>query len=334
MTYGRFRRSKDCEWGKLFGLEPTDLTVDQLQKMELGKLIEFIPLDSRVEKLVSDRLLTVDIKDIADLNRLKTEELSDLQYFLDKYNECIRLRSDDIDGECKSRYWNNDRERYVRWHLLDDANKMEEVNRWNNGKDNIVPKEEIDYTWLYDKSPTLGNATVSNVIKSAPHKVAMQMLNTIDHSSIYSKYPETGGKLINWGFENPGRKLHKIISSMPKEVYLAILPKMFECNKYVFSHALCSKYTPDNYAVKALKGIAGRKKIPTIELPIATKTLEKLPPVTRLNVVESVLLNCGSNMPFSDLTEDKLRHMLFTAVIRHTNRVEWVVSRFKQLKGN
>ena len=63
--------------------------------------------------------------------------------------------------------------------------------------------------------------------------------------------------------------------------------------------------------------------------------LKELPPVLRLDVLESIMYNLEntSHIPFIDLTEDDLRHILFTTSIRHNRRVDYVVNKFKQLKG-
>lgn len=327
------RYSADSEWGEIFGLKSTELSDEQLKKISFNKLIEFIESDARAEKIAGDKLLTDDISSLEPVKSLSEEEIKSRPYFLSKYNEFVALRDKDIDEKANS--WDSGRSKWVRWSLLNDENRQKEIRRVLSEKDSVVNLREMDYQSLYSINKYLANDLIKHVVKVGYTENVMTMLNSIDHQNIYQKYPEIGGSIILHAFKVGDKVLRRTVEKMPKEVFLAVLPKMFEQPQNIYLYALCSEYTPKGYALKALRAIGKRRNIPTIRTPITTSMLKELPPVLRLDVLESIMYNLdsSSNNPFIDLTEDDLRHILFTTSIRHNQRVDYVVSRFKQLKA-
>jgi len=335
MTYGQrryIRYSESSKWGELYGLLPSDLTNEQLKKLSFKKLVEFAATDKRAEKLVAESLMTEDMNNLRYLENLEDKELQGLPLFLDKYNEFVVKRSKAIDGKTSS--WSDDRTRWVRWELLNDKNRKREINRRLNGSRSVAILANIDYQWLRKSDVELANKTILHVMDKGSTKETLQMLSTINHSELYREHPLVGAQLVTKSFKNSGKVLESIISKMPKEVYLAILPKLFEQPKGAYMYAVCNPHTPKKQALKALRAIAKKRSIPNIKIPIDVGMLKDLPPVTRLDILESIMRNVSKteDLPFTDLTEEKLRHMLFTAVIRHTNRVEFVVNTFNKYK--
>ena len=328
------RYSADSEWGEIFGLKSTELSDEQLKKISFNKLVEFIESDPRAEKIVGDKLLTDDMASLEPVKSLGEEEIKTKSYFLSKYNEFVALRDKDIDESSKN-HWERDRAKWVRWSLLNDENKQKEIRRTLGEKDSVVNLREMDYQSLYGINRHLANDLIKHVVKTGYTDHVMTMLNSIDHQSIYQKHPETGGSIILHAFKVGDKVLRRTVEKMPKEVFLAVLPKMFEQPQNIYLYALCSEHTPKGYALKALRAVGKRRNIPTIKTPITTSMLKELPPVLRLDVLESIMysLDSSTDNPFIDLTEDDLRHILFTTSIRHNQRVDYVVSKFKQLKA-
>jgi hypothetical protein len=330
----RGRYAADSEWGELYGLKPTELSDEQLEKINFNKLLEFVETDTRAEKLVGNKLLTDPMDKIEQMKSLTDEEIQARPYLLSRYNEFVATRDDDIDAKA-SAYYSDGRSKWVRWGLLNQENRHKEIKRLITEKQSIVNLKEFDHQELYNSDPYLANDLIKLVIKTGHTEHIMTLLNTVDHAGMYRKYPEIGGLVINHAFKAGTKVLRRTIEKMPKEVYLAILPKMFEQVSGIYEYALCHTDTPRGYALQALRVIAKRRNIPPIKTPITTSMLKDLPPVLRLDVLESIMYNSSkeSGLPFPDLDEDTLRHILFTTSIRHNRRVDYVVNKFKQLKG-
>jgi hypothetical protein len=299
MVYRRYRYSADSEWGDLFGLAPEDLSEEQLKKVKFGKLIELVNEDSRAEKVAGDKLMTCGIKEIARIDKLDEKELKELPYLLMQYNKCIRQRTKILEKEEETNYSTN-RHGYVLWPILDKSNRAKEFARWIDGKKSIIETGEINYPWLYDNYGWLADQVVEKILKNSNY--------------------------------NSGAAV-RLVKNIPEEPTKKYIARIFECNRNIFAHALSNQYTPRNYIVKALREIAGKKKVPGLRVTLDKSMLLELPSVMRLRVLESLLIYMRSGkVSFSDIpSEEELKPLLFGTAIKYNARVQYVVKRFKYL---
>ncbi|KKM69029.1 hypothetical protein LCGC14_1454970 [marine sediment metagenome] len=298
MGYG-YRYSASSNWGELFGLVPKDLNEEQLKKIEFVKLIEFANQDPRVEKIIGDKLMKCGVEDIKTFDKLKNEELASLPYAMLQYNKCIRQRSAVLEEDEKKNY-SISRSSYILWPILDKSNRAKEFARWIDGKPSIIETNKINYPWLYDNYGWLANQIVEKVLKNSNYDI------------------------------NAAIRLVKNIPEKPTEKYIA---RIFECHRDIFAHALSNEFTPRNYIVKALREIAGKKRVPGVRVMLDKSMLLELPPVMRLKILESLLIYMrNGKLSFSDITnEEELKPLLFGTAIKYNARVQTVVKRFKYL---
>lgn len=298
MGYG-YRYSASSNWGELFGLTSKDLTEEQLKKIEFAKLIEFANQDYRVEEIIGDTLMKCGAKDIKTLNKLPDKELVALPYIKSQYNKCIRQRSDILEEDEKESY-SIERSSYILWPILDKSNRAKEFARWIDGKESIIETIKINYPWLYDNYGWLADQVVEKILKNS-----------------------------NIGI-NATIRLVKNIPEKPIEKYIA---RIFECDRSIFAHALSNEFTPRDYIVKALREIAGKKRVPDVRVTLDKSMLLDLPPVMRLKILESLLLYMkNGKLSFSDIaSEEELKPLLFGTAIKYNARVQTVVKRFKYL---
>lgn len=293
-----FRYSENSDWGEMFGLHPKDLELWQLEKINIAKLVEFAPIDPRAEHILADRIaVTTEFEEIERISKLYDDEFNKLEYLKLKYNECIAINSDKIE-EAYQNKWNFRRNKFVWWNRLSSGNKSQEFNRWLLGKSSIIRPNLIDYNWLIEEHPYLIDSVIAKVLK-----------------------------------EEGARPITKMIPQLPKKYLLKYINQIFEQDKYIYAHALSNEHTPHSYVIKALRAIAGRKKVPSIKVELNKAVLEKLPTVMRLKVLESLLIYMrGGNVTFSDIKcESDLTPLLFGTAIKYNHRVQNVVKRFNYL---
>lgn len=298
MVYG-YRYSANSEWGTLWGLGPEDLSEQQLKKIDFIKLIEFTSQDSRAEKIAGDRLMECGVEDIRRLDKLKEQELKKLPYLISQYNKCIRQRSKELEEESNKNY-SITRTSYVMWQILDKSNKAVEFTRCIDGLPSVVETNKIDYLWLYDNYNWLADQIVEKVLKDSRRRSTAAV---------------------------------RLVKTLPEEPTKKYIKRIFECDRSIFAHALSNEHTPHDYIVKALREIAGKKRVPALKVTLSKSMLSELPPVMRLKVLESLLLYMRSGkVSFSDIpNEEELKPLLFGTAIQYNSRVQYVVKRFKYL---
>ena len=292
-----YRYGSRADWGDIFGLKAEDLTIAQLKKLKIEKLIEFATTDPRVEQIIGDCIAyTVEHKDVTVLNKLTDEEFKGLSYLKAKYNECISLNSDALSVLSDS-YYEPSRSDYVWWKRLSNENKAQEFARWINGKQSIINPCKIDYLWLEEKHPWLVDPVIKKVIEGSQDSII------------------------------------EMIPQLSEIRMLQYIDKIFECDKFTYAHSLSNKHTPRRYVIKALRAIAGKKIVPNIRVSLGKSILRELPPVMRLKVLESLLLHMrDGTVAFDDIdTKEDLGVLLFGTAIKYNDRVQLVVKRFQHL---
>jgi hypothetical protein len=299
--------SQTCAWGELFGLDIKSLSDEHLNNISPAKLIEFIKIDPRVEKIVGDKIIN-DTKAMPALTAISSfeEEIATCQYFVSKYNELYAKISGDISKKLKSDYYYN-RGNYIYWGLLNEENRKIEFSIFSKSEDSIINVSNIDYDWLYKNDAALADSIIDRVMRDYPH---------------------------------PSSAIIHLIKNIPVHKLDSFLPKLFKEDKQVYMYALENPNLPEEYTSRALRVTTKRTKIPNINAKITETVLKKLPTVTRLEVLESIL-RCGHyqyrlshvarGLKFEGITEEVLRNLLFGNVIRHNSRVENVIKRFKEL---
>lgn len=294
-----YRYSAKSDWGEIFGLAPTDLTLQQLEKISTDKLVEFAPADPRVEQIIGNRIArTMNADDIKYLKNLHESEFNDLLYIKNKYNECIALNSESLATSNSKGRWNARRTDFVWWNRLSRGNQSQEFTRWIDGKESIIEPHKIDYNWLHQNHEWLTDSIITKIFDS---KISINIT--------------------------------RMIPQLPEKHMLRYLKRIFECDKSIYAHSLSNLYTPKEYVIKALRAIAGKKRVPQVRVTLSKSHLEKLPPVMRLQVLESLLIYMrGGNVAFSDIkSEEELGTLLFGTAIKYNARVQQVVKRFKYL---
>lgn len=295
------------DWAQLFGIPIESLGENQLKHMDFQKLIEFLDVDPRVERVLGDKIAKASAEDLSKFKYFSREDLKEKPYVLLKYNESLREREEQ--PENNNLYSGSLRSCFVFWELLDEENKRNEFERFSKGKSTIIDDSSIDYSWLYENYPELALSTAVKVLKSARNI-----------SSHYDYY--------NSAYKH-------MVGSIPKEMADVIMPLVFEQGKHIFSHALSCPHISDKMTVTALRAISNRRVgIPEIKVPITKAILDKLPPVMRLNCLNTMLFESprAKNIKFVDIkTEDDIKALLFSSMLRHHGKVERIVRKFKQM---
>ena len=78
------------ENGNLFGLSSTDLTEEQLNKVDIYKLAEFLNTDERVEKIICDKLFTESPNKIQQISTASWSNFIGRENLLKAYNEFVK----------------------------------------------------------------------------------------------------------------------------------------------------------------------------------------------------------------------------------------------------
>jgi hypothetical protein len=302
MSYysGKYSNAR-AGWGDIFGLTPNDLTSQQLIKMQLEKLVEFVPADGRVDQIIADKIATIGLDKWNVLSSIKDKsELSKLSQTILKYNELVREKEEDIEKLSTASYYNN-RENYVFWHLLDDTNKNTECVRWLDSKKTVFNPKEADFAWLFEKYPDTAEKLTTKIISNA---------------QVHS----------NESFAS------RMVGLLPQEPLLRHIENIFKCDKCVYMYALSNTATPKSYIIKALRSISGKKRrIPSINVELSKDILSVVPPVMRLGILETLFFYMrDGKITFKDIhkTED-LEALLFGVAIKQNYRVQHLIQRFK-----
>lgn len=296
MAYRRYRSSADADWGELFGLTPADLTDKQLKKISFRKLIELAGQDPRVEQIVGNKILKARREDLEHLSRLEDDEIKLLPHLLSSYNKCLRERGTILDKQ-KSKSYYNRRDDYVFWKWLNNSNKAKEFSRWMDSESSIIDTNQIDYSWLYTTYPWLADKVTEHIL---------------------TKYKSSATRLV---------------INLPEVPTKKYVNRILECDRSVYIHLLSNKFTPREHIIKCLREIAGRVRVPALNVELDKSMLLELPSVMRLKLLESLLIHMRSgHVKFSDIdNEDDLKPLLFGTAIKYNARVEYVVRRFRFL---
>jgi len=300
MSY-RYRSSASSEWGELFGLTTEDLTDEQIAKIKFKKLLELANMDPRAERILGDKLMKCEVDKLEDLTRLEDEEVKQIPYVVEQYNKCIRERSKAIEDATNKGYYNR-RDRYVFWTWLNKSNKAKEFARWVDNKNSVIEEHKINYPWLYEHYSWLADKVVEKILNKA-----------------------------KGGYNSSAAVI--MVASLPEEPTQRYVPTIYECPRNVSVHLLSNPHTPRYYVIKSLREIAGKKRIPKLNVTLDKSMLLELPPVMRLNLLESLLIHMrNGHVKFADINnEEELKPLLFGTAIKYNSRVEYVVKRFKYL---
>lgn len=302
MVYKKELRSS---WGELFGLDICTLTEEQLLSIDITKLVEFLDLDARIEKVLVNKVHQVSHKDVAQaFVRFKEldKELSQYPVLYEAYNNYIRLNGDEMVEACKEYHLPN-RSDFVKWEWLDDRSRDIELNRYAKKEASIVRDTSLDYKWLYDNKTDLAIAIAERVMS---------------------------GNCVSWGAQG------HLLSTMPEEMIDRFMVPIFKGerkkNKELTFNVLTNPNTPHKYVVRALRNIGRRKKnVPRITVPLGKKVWKDIPSITRLNILESIMYY-GANkesLNFDDInSEDEMKELLFSCFLRYYNRVERLLKVF------
>jgi len=291
---GQYYRSSS--YGFLYGLEPTDLTEEQLKKIDFDKLIEFVVKDQRAEKILGDRLDTAPVREFAMLNYINDDEIKNVPYLISQYNKNLRNRAADLEQQAKKEYYYGDRySKYVFWRLLNSSSKAKELIRWIDGLYSVVNINDIDYNWVHTNYSWLSDKVINKILSDYNSSAAIKLV-----------------------CELPEEPLNK---------YIEIISAKGTLSPYLLSN----RNTPRKYIVKCLREIAGRVRVPKLNVELDKSILTELPSVMRLKLLESLLINMSNGkIKFTDIhNEEDLKPLLFGTAIKYNSRVENVVRQFK-----
>ena len=290
----------DAKWGELFGLSPTDFTDEQLYKINFDKLVELIDKDPRVDKIVGDRILTDDIETLKELKRLPDEYSDGSPYTVSQYNKCIRERHKEVDKytDKAPRYSYRSREDIVLWEWLDKNNRAKEISRWVDDKTSVFNPNLVDYTWLYTNFSWVGDSVVN--------------------------------KLLDKGYGSGA--LRQVATTLPEKPMKKYAERINERDNTLSVYLLANPHTPRKYKIANLRAIAGKARVPKLDIEIDKSILLEIPPVMRLRLLETLFFEMRGHVKFKDIsTEEEFKALLFSTAIKYNGRVERVTRRFNYL---
>ena len=274
-----------CDAGDLFGLSPTDLTIEQLNKIQFEKLIDLLPRDERIGSIVADKIPAVKLK---SLIALKDTTIS--KDIIMAYNTRLRIDKSSLDQT-----YHYDRNYIIKWDLLDDENKIAEITNWSNGLISCVNTDTMDYKWLYGYDEELAKITVDNIVKN----------QTRSYSSHNILFP--------------------LIKGLPKEELNRVFPTIKEkFNKDIFIYILSNPAAKEEWVLAALRIIAKKNTSPEILANITKDILDKLPTITRLEVLENIVRNRNKDC-IKNISEDDVKTLVFSSTMKYPKRVEQLV---------
>lgn len=293
-----------CDKGTIFGLTSSDLTEEQLRKVDFKKLIEFIEQDERIEAVLSDKIKNVNLSHLSVLRNYKN--LNKFNSFFEAYNNRIKSVSD---SEIRKDFGYNSVSRYdfIFWDMLDEKNRILEIERWSKGQSSIVRNESVDFAWLYANNKALADEITKNVI---------------------SRNPDYDTEII----------VSNLVKHLPKEEIENVIPIIKEkysksYYKDAYLNILGNANMPPAYIVDALRILAKKTKGLKVSVKINEEILRQLPPITRLEALENIFRNhdpySSVNNPIVGIEEQTIRSLLFSAVIKHPSRVEELIKGMK-----
>lgn len=280
------------EWGDICGLKSNDLPDDLLKKVKFEKLLECLNTDKRVQYIVASKILDATPNSIRYFKQILAI-ISKFPNIVSVYNRYIEKNAEIIN--CKS-YW--DRPNYIFWDLLNERNKEVEVLRWINKLSSVISAGSIDYKWLFKKHPDAADQLIKKVWEQKH-----------SHS--------------RWGQD----ELKYLIRNVPECKLDEVMGRVFKSAKHLQLEALGNHNLQEKYIVKALRLFAKRSCAPMVNAKITKSMLEKLPTITRLEVIEKLVRQ--KTKIYDIKNEDDFKTLMFDSIIRYPIRVERVVKRFR-----
>ena len=293
------KQSIASEWGSIFGLTASDLTDTQLEKISFGKLLEFVE-DPRAEKLLIAKLENAEAWEQERIYTVE-KELSALENFKITYNDWIRKgcpKKSPVNEN--SYYYNyNYRQHAIRWSLLDDKNREAEFDTYLRGSYSIINFRDLDLQWGWSKQPEKTKELAVKVLKEngSPHD------------------------------------MNRLLEKIPKEHTKELVPLLFQRKDKSFHvAALSSPHLSDRHIVKALKTWAKIVHNPEIKAKIKISHLNRLPPITRLEVLEKLVYK-NLSITTDIQNEEELKQLVFSSMMKYYQRVQNLLKDYKRYTG-
>ncbi|MFA5024270.1 MAG: hypothetical protein WC523_04900 [Patescibacteria group bacterium] len=242
-------------YGEIFGLTSEDLTQQQLEKIQTQKLIEFIESDSRVERIIGDRVDS-GAWDVVKYFGSYCDALKNHKYLIRKYNKLISSGKSPED----SYYYRN---RYYHWPLLNEKNKIKECEYWINGCASSFDPAQEDFNWLFSGYLPLAEQLTQkivdmmgqyntdkmtrNLISGLPEQFLLKYLRLFKkHAKLYllsnqytpDKHMESILRYISGksSFPDISVKLRKdVVLKLPSVMRLKSFETMIGINRYSFN---------------------------------------------------------------------------------------------------
>jgi hypothetical protein len=291
-----------AETGEMFGLKSTDLTEEQLKKINLPKLFEFLCYDNRVGSVVAGKMVLEPTNNdwydpLKDQSALIKERYPNISI---TYNKIIREFPPEDDD-----YYRKNR---LIWELMDEDLRIEEIQRWTSGKTSTVDGTNIDYKWAFKRFPDVAKQAVDAALST-------------DHSGYGYRYTAR-------------RSIYHMIDSLPGDKIEEIVPQIKARDIDTYLRLLNNPETPRKHLVDLLRTAHGRTYMPEMQMKIDAEILSKLPPIMRLDMAEKMMQSSGISAELLDFKDiDEFRTLFMSSVIKYQKRVEMVMQRFRHLKG-
>jgi hypothetical protein len=297
-----------CSHGELFGLPCSDLTNEQLDKISTEKMIEFLPSDPRVQPLLSARMIKdTEAKELDAYKHLDEEDWKTYTLLRAAYNELLtatNLFAVKFNDSYSYRY----RANYIFWPALNNELKLREIQQFLAGQSSVATPETIDYAWIDSYRPELS-------------KEVMRFIVARECSS-YDR-----------------RATLRIITTANTDILKEMEGSIFKLDKVYQLRMLSNPNTPEEWLDGLLRIYAKRipYNVPDIHRALSHNVLAKLPPITRLEVMERLVYkssrdNLTKILPDIKTSED-FRELLFGALTRHSDRVIKLIKDYNRKVG-
>lgn len=291
-------------WGSIFGLKADDLTFEQLNKLNMDKLLEFLPNNS-VENIIINRMVN---------KKFSIEELNYLRYPLNRdknfknnyprlvkaYNDFIyQARQEEAAGTEKVGSMELFRE------LVDERNYYNELIR----------------SMKFDDNYSLVN------IRNA----SLDWIKKIYNNEIYSYWKASLDKKQKQGYlgSDQVERFFRVINKDQAESYTEELKKLED--KKLYHYSLASQHLNRQDTHDILKEIRKSSYHITVNAKIDESMLLRYATVTRLEVMERLMHHAQHDVfPFpKELDETLLSQVLFGSSIKYNNRFGKVIAIYK-----
>jgi hypothetical protein len=282
----RYQGSRYIEADDLFGLSVTDLTDEQLEKLQVHKLIGLFEKDPRIASVLTQKLVNLDAEQLRLFSPLESKEWESNPDLKAAYNKRIA-----------STNWNQyySRSYYVFWSGLNDERKLAELKLLITSKASVASLHSLDYSWLCNAD--LGIAR----------------------------------DVFGFALKHGNTCLPNLISGASKEVFLEFLPALLARTNNQQLDLLRSPFIPEIYLDKLLRVYAKLNKSGArfIKAPISSAVLRALPPITRLQTLEGLVIeSINLHQTFDVKNVDDFKTFTFAALTKYPDRVIDLCERF------